>query len=118
MPTTARPPDDATITGMRMVVSALGSAALAGTPYPIDRDATAAALGFDRPTANSLDAVSDRDFAAEYLFCAAMGDGEFPSAAPGTRLVPVEVALDAAGATTARPVPHAAERGHRDVPCT
>ncbi|TWB16936.1 argininosuccinate lyase [Nitrospirillum amazonense] len=45
----------------------LGSAALAGTPYPIDRDATAAALGFDRPTANSLDAVSDRDFALDYL---------------------------------------------------
>ena len=45
----------------------LGSAALAGTGFPIDRDATAAALGFDRPTANSLDAVSDRDFALDYL---------------------------------------------------
>ena len=45
----------------------LGSAALAGTSFPIDRAATAAALGFDRPTANSLDAVSDRDFAVEYL---------------------------------------------------
>src|SRR6202012_252064 len=45
----------------------LGSAALAGTSFPIDRHATAAALGFDRPTANSLDAVSDRDFALEYL---------------------------------------------------
>ena len=45
----------------------LGSAALAGTPYPIDRAMTAAALGFDRPTANSLDSVSDRDFALEYL---------------------------------------------------
>ncbi len=50
----------------------LGSAALAGTPYPIDRDHTAAALGFDRPTANSLDAVSDRDFALEYLATAAI----------------------------------------------
>ncbi len=50
----------------------LGSAALAGTPYPIDRDQTAAALGFDRPTANSLDAVSDRDFALEYLACASI----------------------------------------------
>jgi argininosuccinate lyase len=45
----------------------LGSAALAGTAYPIDRDATAAALGFTRPTANSLDSVSARDFALEFL---------------------------------------------------
>jgi len=45
----------------------LGSAALAGTSFPIDRAATAAALGFDRPTANSLDSVSDRDFALEFL---------------------------------------------------
>jgi argininosuccinate lyase len=50
----------------------LGSAALAGTPFPIDRDATAAALGFDRPTANSLDAVSDRDFALEALSAASI----------------------------------------------
>jgi argininosuccinate lyase len=53
----------------RLNESPLGSAALAGTSFPIDRDATAEALGFDRPTANSLDAVSDRDFAIE--FCAA-----------------------------------------------
>ncbi|MFT9445593.1 argininosuccinate lyase [Gluconobacter japonicus] len=45
----------------------LGSAALAGTSFPIDRAMTAAALDFDRPTANSLDAVSDRDFALEFL---------------------------------------------------
>jgi argininosuccinate lyase len=45
----------------------LGAAALAGTSFPIDRHMTAAALGFDRPTANSLDSVSDRDFALEYL---------------------------------------------------
>lgn len=45
----------------------LGAAALAGTSFPIDRFATATALGFDRPTANSLDSVSDRDFALEYL---------------------------------------------------
>ncbi|MXO56479.1 argininosuccinate lyase [Pontixanthobacter gangjinensis] len=52
---------------VRMNESPLGSAALAGTGFPIDRDATSAALGFDRPTANSLDAVSDRDFALDYL---------------------------------------------------
>ena len=50
----------------------LGSAALAGTSFPIDRDMTAQALGFDRPTANSLDAVSDRDFAIEFLAAAAI----------------------------------------------
>jgi argininosuccinate lyase len=50
----------------------LGSAALAGTSFPLDRDMTAAALGFDRPTANSLDAVSDRDFALEFLGAAAI----------------------------------------------
>ena len=49
----------------------LGSAALAGTGFPIDREATAAALGFDRPTRNSLDSVSDRDFALDYLQAAA-----------------------------------------------
>ncbi|MGB7373651.1 argininosuccinate lyase [Pontixanthobacter sp.] len=54
----------------RMNESPLGSAALAGTGFPIDRDATSAALGFDRPTANSLDAVSDRDFALDYLMAA------------------------------------------------
>ncbi len=47
--------------------SPLGSAALAGTPYPIDRDATAKALGFDHPMANSLDGVASRDFAMEAL---------------------------------------------------
>jgi argininosuccinate lyase len=48
----------------------LGSAALAGTGFPIDRDATAKALGFAMPTPNSLDAVSDRDFALDYLMAA------------------------------------------------
>ncbi len=51
----------------RMNESPLGAAALAGTSFPIDRAMTAAALGFDRPMANSLDAVSDRDFALEFL---------------------------------------------------
>ena len=51
----------------RMNESPLGAAALAGTSFPIDRHATAKALGFDRPTANSLDSVSDRDFALEFL---------------------------------------------------
>ncbi len=53
----------------RMNQSPLGAAALAGTTYPIDRDHTARMLGFDKPTENSLDSVSDRDFAIE--FCAA-----------------------------------------------
>jgi len=56
----------------RLNVSPLGSAALAGTSFPIDRQMTATALGFDRPTANSLDAVSDRDFALEFLSAAAI----------------------------------------------
>ena len=51
----------------RMNECPLGAAALAGTSFPIDRQATAKALGFDRPTANSLDSVSDRDFALEFL---------------------------------------------------
>ncbi|UYY57395.1 argininosuccinate lyase [Sphingomonas sp. S2-65] len=54
----------------RMNLCPLGSAALAGTGFPLDRDATARALEFDGPTRNSLDSVSDRDFALEYLTCA------------------------------------------------
>ncbi|MGY2050776.1 argininosuccinate lyase [Methylobacterium sp. JK268] len=56
----------------RMNECPLGAAALAGTSFPIDRHATAAALGFDRPTANSLDSVADRDFALEALAAAAI----------------------------------------------
>ena len=56
----------------RMNECPLGAAALAGTSFPIDRDMTAAALGFDRPAANSLDAVADRDFALEFLSAASI----------------------------------------------
>ncbi len=55
---------------VRMNECPLGAAALAGTGFPLDRHATAAALGFDRPTDNSLDSVSDRDFALDYLMAA------------------------------------------------
>ncbi len=56
----------------RLNVSPLGAAALAGTTFPIDRQATAQALGFDAPTRNSLDSVADRDFAIEFCAVAAM----------------------------------------------
>ena len=56
----------------RLNESPLGSGAIAGTSFDLDRDATAKALGFDRPTANSLDAVSDRDFALETLAAASI----------------------------------------------
>ncbi|MEL7254748.1 MAG: argininosuccinate lyase [Pseudomonadota bacterium] len=56
----------------RMNESPLGTAALAGTSFPIDRKMTAEALGFDRPCANSLDGVSDRDFALEFLSVASI----------------------------------------------
>ncbi|MFV8834961.1 argininosuccinate lyase [Aquisalimonas sp.] len=56
----------------RLNVMPLGSAALAGTSYPIDRTMTCAELGFDRPSDNSLDSVSDRDFAMEFTAAAAI----------------------------------------------
>ncbi|MGI8881570.1 MAG: argininosuccinate lyase [Jatrophihabitans sp.] len=57
---------------VRAAVSPLGSGALAGSSLPLDPAAVAAELGFDRPAANSIDAVSDRDFAAEFLFVTAL----------------------------------------------
>jgi argininosuccinate lyase len=57
---------------VRMNESPLGAAALAGSPFPIDREMTAKALGFERPTANSLDSVADRDFALEALAAASI----------------------------------------------
>ncbi|PZS33374.1 MAG: argininosuccinate lyase, partial [Pseudonocardiales bacterium] len=57
---------------VRAAVCPLGSGALAGSALPLDPAAVAAELGFDRPAANSIDAVSDRDFAAEFLFVAAL----------------------------------------------
>jgi argininosuccinate lyase len=57
---------------LRMNECPLGAAALAGTSFPIDREYTAEALGFDEPMANSLDAVSDRDFALEFLAAASI----------------------------------------------
>lgn len=56
----------------RLNASPLGSGAVAGSTLPLDRHQTAAALGFADITSNSLDAVSDRDFAAEFIFCCAM----------------------------------------------
>ena len=62
----------------------LGAAALAGTSFPVDRRMTAAALGFDRPMANSIDAVSDRDFALEALAAAAIASGHLSRLAEET----------------------------------
>ena len=56
----------------RLAVLPLGSGALAGAPFPVDRELLAAELGFAAVSPNSLDAVSDRDFIAEFLFCAAL----------------------------------------------
>jgi argininosuccinate lyase len=56
----------------RTAVLPLGSGALAGVPFPVDRFALARELGFAQPAPNSIDAVSDRDFVAEFLFCTAM----------------------------------------------
>ena len=104
----------------RMNESPLGAAALAGTSFPIDREMTATALGFERPMANSLDAVSDRDFALEFL---ARG-GDLRDASVALRrgagdLVERAVPLrDAVGPLLDRLLDHAAEaepgRGRAD----
>ncbi len=62
------------LTGLRQRMDSLplGSGALAGTAFPVDRNALSQDLGFSAPAPNSLDAVADRDFAAEFLFCAAL----------------------------------------------
>jgi argininosuccinate lyase len=57
---------------LRTAILPLGCGALAGAPFPVDRPSLAAALGFDAPAPNSLDAVAERDFVAEFLFCAAL----------------------------------------------
>ncbi len=56
----------------RVAILPLGSGALAGTSFPVDRDVLAKTLGFDGPSQNSIDGVSDRDFVAEYLFCCSL----------------------------------------------
>jgi argininosuccinate lyase len=64
----------------------LGAGALAGVPFPVDRQALAEALGFLSPAPNSIDAVSDRDFAAEFLFCAALAGVHLSRLAEGVVL--------------------------------
>src|SRR5262249_60007529 len=61
----------------RAAISPLGSGALAGSSLPLDPEAVAAELGFDTPAANSMDAVADRDFAAEFCFAAALAGVHF-----------------------------------------
>ena len=70
----------------RTALLPLGAGALAGTPFPVDRFALAKELGFAGPAPNSIDAVSDRDFAAEFLFCAALAGVHLSRMAEGVIL--------------------------------
>ena len=95
----------------RMDESPLGAAALAGTGFPIDRHMTAKALGFREPTRNSLDSVSDRDFALEFLAVAAITRHASVAAGRGDRhLVDAAIRLrEAVGQFFDRVLDHAAE---------
>ena len=96
--------------------SPLGAAALAGTSYPIDRHKTAAALGFREPTRNSIDSVSDRDFALEFLSVAAINCHASVAAGRGNRHLALRPSSASCGLSDSflhRLLDHAAEEEPR-----